>query len=105
MPLRRLVHEHTRSPGADKLSADLLNEWRSPSETAGQPVIIEDGGGAKPVHLYVIWAAWQDMDQVERSEIIMDVYEQVHGQAKALEVTVAMGLTPKEAQRMGISYQ
>lgn len=105
MPLRKLVQQHTRSPGADKLAAELLNEWQAPSEKPAQPIIIEDGGGFKPVHLYVIWAAWHGLDQVERSEIIMDVYEQIHGQAKAADVTVAMGLTEPEAQRLGISYK
>src|SRR3974390_2443932 len=86
MPIRKLVNLHTRPPSARKLADELLEEWRSPSENPEKPVIIEDGGSRKPVHLYVIWNAWNDLDQIERSELIMDVYEQLFGLEKAAEV-------------------
>ena len=53
----------------------------------------------------MIWDDWSDLDQVERSEIIMDAFEDRYGKDRACNVTVALGLTPAEAERMGIGYQ
>ena len=35
----------------------------------------------------------------------MDAYEEVRGRGGAVNVTVAMGLTPAEADRLGIRYR
>ena len=35
----------------------------------------------------------------------MDAYEQMQGRGGAVNVTVAMGLTPVEADRLGIRYR
>ncbi|WP_165373280.1 hypothetical protein [Sorangium cellulosum] len=55
------------------------------------------------MHIYVIWDDWGTLGQQERSEIIMDAYEEAQGQQRALGVAVAMGLTRAEGQRMGVS--
>jgi len=68
-------------------------------------VIVVEGGGARPRHLFVIWDRWGDLNQQDRSEIIMDAYAQTLSEDDVLQVTVAMGLTVKEAERMGIHYQ
>ena len=105
MPVRKLVRA-PRGPGADALKARLVAEWRDPASAAPQPVILEEGGGPnQPVHVYVIWDDWAGVSQVERSEVIMDAFEEQFGQARAVNVTVAMGLTPDEAGRLGIHYQ
>ena len=103
MPLRQ--RKHVRPPGAEDLRKTLADEWRAPREGKGRPVLIKEGGGARPVHLYVIWDRWGDLNQQERSEIIMDAYENAKGQDAALLVTVAMGLTAAEAKRMRIEYK
>ncbi|HVX84854.1 MAG TPA: hypothetical protein VH253_08570 [Phycisphaerae bacterium] len=105
MPFAKLVHTNHRSATGAQLSGELLAEWRNPHAESREPIIIKDGGGSKPVHLYVIWSAWQPVDQLERSEIIMDVYEQVAGIEEAANVTIAMGLTEQEAHRLGIYYR
>ena len=51
---------------------------------------------------YVVWKQWGMISQQDRSELIMDACEQVKGPDWSLKVVVAMGLTPDEAQRMGI---
>jgi len=84
----------------------LVDEWQHPAPGAQQPIIIEESGGpGQPVHLYVVWDDWAPLGSIERSEVIMDAYEQVQGQSSATNVTVAMGLTPIEAERLGIRYQ
>lgn len=54
-----------------------------------------------PFTTYVIWSEWGDLDQRMRSELITDAYWEVFDD-KGLALTVAMGLTPEEATRMGI---
>src|SRR5436309_6441134 len=105
MPVKKLVRSGP-SPAAQALLNRLVDEWRQPASGAQQPIIIEESGGqAQPVHLYVIWDDWAPLGSIERSEVIMDAYEQVQGRAAAANVTVAMGLTPIEADRLGIRYR
>lgn len=94
------------SPQADDLRRRLIEEWEHPPQDAPAPLIIEEEATPdRPTHLYVIWDDWSDLNQQKRSEIIMDAYEHVRDPAKSLRVTVAMGLTRQEAQRMKITYQ
>ncbi len=105
MPVRKLSHV-APSPAQALLKDRLLAEWQSTTSISAQPVIIEENAGAnQPVHIYVIWDEWQQLPQLDRSEIIMDAYEERYGQQQSLNVTVAMGLTPTEADRLGIRYQ
>jgi hypothetical protein len=105
MPVKKLVRIPA-TPQAASLRQRLLDEWHNPASTAAQPVILEEPGGAnQPLHVYVIWDDWAHLDMVERSEIIIDAFEQKYGSGSAANVTVAMGLTPTEADRLGISYQ
>ena len=105
MPIKRLVRIPSSATAA-ALKDRLLNEWRSPDPNARQPIILEEPARtSEPTHVYVIWDDWSDLDQVERSEIIMDAFEDRYGKDRACNVTVALGLTPAEAERMGIGYQ
>src|SRR3954470_2320518 len=94
------------SPTGQALLDKLVAEWRQPTSGADQPIIIEETASQNlPVHLYVIWDDWAPLGSIERSEVIMDAYEQLHGRGGAVNVTVAMGLTPMEADRLGIQYR
>lgn len=104
MALAKMVH---RVPAKYRdLQERLTQEWRNPQEGTTEPIIIEEVGPQEfvPAHLYVIWSEWASLEQTERSELITDSCEEVRGRDLALNVTVAMGLTPEEAQRMGIEY-
>ena len=74
-------------------------------QDSGQPLIVIEGNRGEPQHVYVIWDAWNGLNQVERSEVIMDVIEQLSDDQRVKDlslVTVAMGLTAEEAERLGI---
>jgi hypothetical protein len=103
MPIKHRL-QRKRPACAPELTRRLTEEWIKPREQ-GQPVIVLDEQKEGPLHIFVIWDEWQDLDQRERSEIIMDVVEDLRGQHRIPDMsrrTVAMGLTEKEAQRMGI---
>lgn len=91
------------NPRAENLRTRLIEEWKSPNAAASEPLIIEEApGGGKPTRLYVVWDAWGQMHQQDRSELILDAYEAVRGHDAAQDVIVALGVTQAEARRMGI---
>ncbi len=105
MPVKKLVRSGP-SPAAQGLYDRLVQEWRHPDAAAHQPIILEETAGAgQPVHIYVVWDDWAGLGSIDRSEVVMDAYEEVHGKAHSANVTVAMGLTPAEAERLGIQYR
>ncbi|HSZ59675.1 MAG TPA: hypothetical protein VK797_28790 [Tepidisphaeraceae bacterium] len=104
MPVKKLRRSGP-SPAAQALLNRLVDEWQHPDPNATQPIIVEENGGqGQPTHIYVIWDDWAPLGSIERSEVIMSAYEEVRGRAGAINVTVAMGLTPAEADRLGIRY-
>lgn len=95
------------NPKAQDLVDRLTQEYLQPSEGEVEPLLMEldDKRHHGTIHLYVIWQDWKHLDLRERSEIIMDAYEAARGPESALRVTIAMGLTREEADRMGINYR
>ncbi len=103
MPIKHRL-QRTLPPSATELTRMLIGEWQNP-KSEGQPLIVIEGGKDQPTHIYVIWDEWRDLNQTQRSEVIMDVVEHLAGDARIRDrslVTVAMGLTAQEAKRMGI---
>lgn len=106
MPVREYP-ESPRTRQSEELLRQLVSEWTSPSEEDDPQtplILIRRQSDANALHIYVVWDSWCDLEQVERSEIIMDACEQHLGKEEILRVTVAMGLTREEANRMGIRH-
>lgn len=105
MPVTRVgLREARRVPQRHgELKKRLIDEWREEPGPEPRPDIVEETEGDRTVHIYVTWDDWGTLSQEDRSEIIMDAYEEAAGPQKALEVTVAMGLSHREAKRMGIT--
>ena len=84
----------------------LTQEFTHPSTENVEPYfsIERTKFGAKS-HIVVIWERWRELSHQERSSIILEAYEKWKGVGAALEVSVAMGLTPDEARRLGFSIQ
>jgi hypothetical protein len=102
MPLgTRIVR--TLSNEASTLRDQLVQEWREPDPARVEPFIVEEQDSRTgTLRLYVFWRAWAGLPQRERSEVIMDAFEQARGPAPEVRVTLAMGLTPDEAERLGM---
>jgi len=103
MPVKQF--NPVRSSDHETLVRDLAAEWSRPAG-AGEPVILEESDQKnRLVHVYVVWSRWSSVDRVERSEIIMDAAAMKLPQDQVLNITVAMGLTPEEADDSGLPWR
>jgi hypothetical protein len=103
MPVKQLRIE--RSADYSDMVASLAAEWAHPVAAHTEPVVVEQRDRAgKLSHVYVIWSLWNDVERTQRSEIIMDAAERCFSEDEVLNITIAMGLTAKEAAAMGIVY-
>jgi len=101
MPIKHQLRR-TISPTVTELTRRLHEEWNRP-KSDGQPLIVILNKKPDPHHIYVIWDEWGDLSQQQRSEIILDVVENLAGESRLTwPVSVALGLTSEEAERMGI---
>ncbi len=104
MPVRQLRPQ--RSSNYQTLVQQLADEWKTPNTAVAEPAILEEFNNAGDLaHVYVVWSQLEFIDRVERGEIIMDAAEAKYGKSKVGSITIAMGLTPAEAQQMGIQWQ
>jgi len=101
MPIKRRALERLELPEEEDLRAELTAELKAPKDS-GEPEIIIESPNPGTTHLYVIWSRWGEFDQMVRSRIILDAYTESFGEEEALKVTVAMGLTRTESERLGI---
>jgi len=102
MSLHKL--SRTLQPHLLTLQNELVDEWKNPREgRLAEPVIYEvDPGGNEPIHLYVVWKKWQDVNPTDRSDVILDAFESVRGKKQVVRVALANGLTPDEASSLGL---
>lgn len=103
MPVEKRKKQEWSGNNED-LRLRLVDEWRGQVSTEPRPYIIEEEDPrSAAVHVYVIWETWADLDQQARSEVITDAFWEFYGPKRGQDLLVAMGLTPVEATRMGIS--
>jgi hypothetical protein len=104
MPVRRFMP--TQSVLQSELIDRLAKEWQFPDPTAIEPVILEEQDKKGDlVHVYVVWSDWAQLDREKRGDIIMDAAEQVKTPEQVLNITIAMGLTPDEADRFDLKWR
>jgi hypothetical protein len=91
------------TPQYNKLVAALTRELQRDQPTGPKtaPQIIEEEQHGKFMRVTVIWNAWKDVTHEDRGRIIMDVYEKQRP-ADVTRITVALGLTHAEAERLGV---
>lgn len=100
MPIRDSL-DRVGVPNEAELRNELEAELRN-AKQEGEPLIVIERPHPSTTHLFVIWSRFDDLEQIVRSRLILDAYENVKGKAEAAKVTVSMGLTRGEADRMGI---
>ncbi len=105
--MSRLILHDQPNVDTPQLLQSLVEEFRhydDPDQEYHQPLVSVDRPGNR-THLLVIWDAWRNLSQQERSQLVMDAYTSAHGETAVLDVSVAMGLTQDEATQLGISFE
>jgi len=98
---RNLRKSHPSHP---KMVAELVKHLGDDASLPPAPRIIEEEDRlSRSMHVYVFWDEWQSVPEQERSEIILEAYQEARGQQEMLRITVAMGLTPLEAKNLGLA--
>lgn len=84
----------------------LIAEWRGkgdPNDDDAPLILLEGGSTQRPHRVFVKWRAWEPLTSTERAEMILDAAERVLGLEASMDIT-PMGLTPEEAESMGIRF-
>lgn len=103
MPVIR-KEKHPEFPQHNGLVARLVAELQRNQPAGGPPdapIIVEDVERSNFMHVTVLWDEWKDVDPEERGCVIMDAYERQRPE-DVINITVALGLTHAEAERLGI---
>jgi hypothetical protein len=94
---------HSNHPNHTMLVDELCRHLGNDPNLPAMPRIVEaDDRISKNMHVYVLWDAWDSVSERERSEIILESYEKSRGTQEMLRISVAMGVTPLDAQRLGL---
>ena len=92
----------TRQPAQVTALTRRLADELTREQPIGQPVVYENRIGQSPRYsVTVIWDAWDGMDRVARSRVILDAYE-LADPSKTGQISIAVGLTTADAVSMGI---
>jgi hypothetical protein len=90
-----------KAPRHQLLVKTLAGHLAHPPEPRFEPFVIESQvAQSKSLHVLVIWDKWDDVDRADRSRIVIDAYS-VAKRLRGQTITMAMGLTQREALRMG----
>ena len=85
--------------------ADELRRGRSREASPHDaPNILEEVSLVGLMHVTVIWDAWGNVPREGRGHIIFDAYREVGGEEEVRSISIALGLTHTEADRLGISF-
>jgi hypothetical protein len=99
---RFVITPHAPSPKHERLVKKLVQEFTASSSNL-QPLILEEQvPTTKSRHVRVIWDAWKDLTDEQRSAVIVDAYTEAEGPEAAAEITIAEGVTPHEALALGL---
>lgn len=92
----------TAKPRHPGLTAELAAELRA-DRAAGQPRIEEQHfPTTSAIRVSVFWDRWAGLPDEDRSEVILQAYEQVEGKAYRDRIALAFGLTLPEAHESGL---
>jgi hypothetical protein len=82
----------------------LAEEIREPQDKDPEPIIIRDTGWTGGKRLYVIWSQWAGVDPRVRGDLILEAYTRATDEGMTKNLSVVLGLTPNEAEKMGLHY-
>jgi len=70
----------------------------------GVQIIDEPVPASRYRHITVIWEKWKGVAQQDRGKVILDAFQSAHPTEpwRSLEITLALGLTSSEAQKLNL---
>jgi hypothetical protein len=84
------------------LVEELSSELKQP-RPAGQPLILEEQlEHTNAIQVHVVWDELAECSEEERTRVIFDAFERVHGPESRDRVILAVGLTVPEAGDLGL---
>jgi hypothetical protein len=82
---------------------ETLAQAAMKKDDAPIPVIIEEQlPRSNRLRVYVKWARWSGIREDHRTAAILDAYERNLGPEYAKRIVIALGLTPDEANELGV---
>lgn len=103
MPVVRKKLGPKGHPNHDQFVAELVRHLKGGENLPEYPKIVEEEVPlSKNFRVYVSWNDWGSVSDQERSEIILEAYQQARGVPEMLRISVAMGLTPLQAKQLDI---
>ncbi len=102
--MSRVRLRQAEDENVEALQQRLAEEFQHPADEYSAPFINIERPGNR-THLLVVWDDWQNLNQQDRSSLILRAYEAAEGLESAREVSVAMGLTQEEAKRLGFEFE
>lgn len=86
----------------DQLAQEFLSETTSQLSFEDEIIIREDHTPYETYHITVVWDDWEFLEKEVRGKIILDAYKQAFGDQESNKITIALGITKKEAQEIKI---
>jgi len=102
--VRKARPAHSRPDLVDALAIELGRTGVSLSPDT--PTVYEEEqrpGGY--LHVTVLWDAWKGIPTSERGAIILEAYEKARLKEELRRITLALGVTPEERDRIGLDLQ
>jgi hypothetical protein len=93
-------------PEHDALVRELVRHLApaADDELPAFPRIVEEAVPlSRALRVFVLWDRWESVRDIERSEIILEAYDQARGREAMLQISVASGVTPTEAMQLGMT--
>lgn len=82
----------------------VISEGKPDAAHPDEPrVIWEENPYLDRIHVTVIWGRWQGIDPEVRGHVIVDAVEKARGKDAARKVSLALGVTPEQAARLGVA--
>ncbi|MDM8006497.1 MAG: hypothetical protein QUV05_10170 [Phycisphaerae bacterium] len=102
MPVTRIKPKSEDHPELVKDLVRVLHENQPKGPPDDPQIIIKEIRHTNSIHVTVIWDRWADIDAEERGRLILDAIAKELGEAEMLRVSMALGVTKAEADRLGL---
>src|SRR5258708_2372826 len=104
MPYTRIIPQIAEAEPrlTEELAEELLLEAAAGRPPDAPYIIEEQFRHNNRLMVTVVWDKWSEIDKETRGHIILDAYKRVRGEEQMLLISIALGLTHREAAKIGV---